>query len=134
MTKKFLTEYLIEGSVFNSFIYAKNLKQANSFAKKRDIKEKVIHEIKNIPEEKPSDLFLKKQYKECAHALCYLLFIRNNNLITKKSLRDDGILHEVIHLINDIEIFTHSSLDIVYNNIVTLENSTIGYKNENIKL
>ena len=116
--KKYSTNYKIKNSSFSSHVFATSIKNAKKIIKKRNLKENINGIISDKEmEEIPSELFKNKEYLKCAHALCYLLHINNNKLIAYKAIKDNGILHEVIHLANDIEIWTHHSLDKIYNDI-----------------
>lgn len=51
------------------------------------------------------------KYEECLHSCMVLVYLFTPNERQYQYLADDGLLHELIHLINGIDICTHNSID-----------------------
>lgn len=56
----------------------------------------------------PLQLFDEQRWAECAHACAYLISLRGDPELALRSLQDDALIHELLHLACGIEICTHN--------------------------
>jgi hypothetical protein len=63
------------------------------------------------PGSDPLTQFNAYKYEECLHSCMVLVYLFTPKEHQYQYLADDGLLHELIHLINGIDICTHNSPD-----------------------
>lgn len=68
--------------------------------------------------ESPVESFDKKEWLKCLHS-CML--IASFHPDPKPLLEDDQVLHELVHLVSDVEISSHCSLEFLREQVVELE-------------
>jgi len=118
----FLTSYPVGRNQFGGYVIAKDKDTAKRLLAKRRTQEKIIS-LGSRPVARDrinitAKLFRQKKYVECIHTLCFL----GNALINAKLidacdlLADDGLLHEIVHLLEfgkdlDATSFSHSQLE-----------------------
>lgn len=147
MLNKYLTSYVVDHWKYGSHIWAKSFKEAESIAVERNIGEKVIgisSGIKDgfgrkVPEElanpdfvKLSDIGFVKQLPDIIHTACFLGYISSHSASRHIDiLSDQGVLHELIHLMVDNNTDTRK-IRRARGKFMQLQNSILGYLKEKI--
>lgn len=114
--KKFVTQYKINGTKYGSHIYAKNLFDAESFARMRCMGEKILGESesllngygKPVPDEidnpdfrNLSDYEFLHRLPQIIHSAIFLGYVAiKSGRATVEILSDEGIIHQLNHLLN----------------------------------
>lgn len=98
--KIFATKYKVGVSVFSSFVYATDLKQAEIYVGIRKIGEEIVGELmdKKYSCPLPSDFYQTRKLIQCIHCLTFYGWIAGKFMdIHDHLLRDDGVLHDIMH-------------------------------------
>lgn len=128
--RKFGTTYIIDGLDYCSHVFAHDWDDATLVCLRRGLNEEVDGEIEEDDErayEHPLDLFDEDRYLECAHACIQLLSLLGDIERTQREMRDDGLIHELLHLEIGIETCHCTTLDKLRNSIDDLQTSVPGY-------
>ena len=127
----FATTYLLNGTQFSSRIYASGSRSALEISKRRGLNEVIDG---SIPVEflhdqlQPSDYFDKKDYIRCIHTIIFYLSILNDEIVSRASISDIGILHEVVHLADGVELHHDTSILDLRKRIKEFEKNVPGSK------
>ncbi len=139
--KKYITEYKVDNEKYSSHIYSKSFKEAEKIAEKRNIGEKVMgissgtkdgygriipEELKNPDFRNLSDYDFIKQLPDIIHTACFLGFISSHGNNPIDVLSDEGVLHNLIHLMVCSETNTRM-IRRVRGDFYELQNSIQGY-------
>ena len=109
----FSTLYKVRDNEYSSFIYAVNRQAADKIIQIRNIGERIIGELIRVgdinPSPLPSDFYLERSLMACVHTLTFYGWLASRAgvvpYIADVMLRDDGILHEVMHELHHPEDF-----------------------------
>lgn len=99
--KVFATQYQVGATSFSSFVYAIDRKQADKYIGIRNIGEKVLGELADKKFEAcplPSNLYQERKLIPCIHCLTFYGWIAGKFMdMHDHLLRDDGVLHDIMH-------------------------------------
>lgn len=147
--KKYSTEYRVNKSKYGSHIFAKSFKEAELLVEERGIGEKILgcqvsvtdgygrkvpHELENPTFDDLSDFEFVYELPKIIHTACFLVFIAasSRKMNIYDSVGDQGIIHELVHLLNGSGRDTRS-IRRVRGQFVALQNKIPGYLKTKIK-
>lgn len=122
--------YYAGDTSYSSFIYALNRETADKIIKARNIGEKIVGQLVKTkgfnPSPLSSDFYLERDLMNCVHSLTFYGWLGCRAGVTcgDKLMRDDGILHEVLHEMHfpkDYQFRQH-----IYEKILELEEAIPG--------
>lgn len=130
--KGVLTSYTINGKVYASYILGEDIEKIKMAAKSRNLGESidsVVTEIAPMPKFSIlNDRDLLKNIGTVLHTTTFLTFIalKSGVISLEDTVGDEGVLHELTHLVANVDGCHKKSLICIRDLIASLEDSVIG--------
>ena len=128
-----LTSYKINDAFYSSYVLGKNVNDIRKKIAQRNLNETIDSTIVEIPNTLPdytllSDEDILKRKEELLHSLCFISYIglKSKKLQVEEVLGDEGIIHEISHLISNSYYEQKKSLTNVRDLIKKLQFAAIG--------
>jgi hypothetical protein len=132
MTKGVLTKYYVNGNPYVSYIIGHKLSEINKLANQRGLGETIesrIMKIDTMPRFSTfPDVLFKHKLPHILHSSIFLAYmaVKANIIDTEELLSDEGVLHELAHLLLNLDGCHENSLTCVRELVLLLEEKTIG--------
>ncbi len=127
------TSYQINDSLYSSYVLGANINSINKTIERRNLNESIDSTITEITHTLPdysllSDEEIINRKEELLHSLCFLSFIglKSKKIKIEEVLGDEGILHELSHLVSGSCLDKKKTLDNVRVLLTKLQKSAIG--------
>jgi hypothetical protein len=128
-----ITSYRINNSQYASYILGENINAIKKIAAKRNLNETIDSTIMEITSPLPdytllSDEDILNQKEELLHTICFLSFVslKSKKIKIEEVLGDEGVIHEISHLLSGSFSEQKKSLTNVRDLIKKLHQTAIG--------
>jgi hypothetical protein len=128
-----LTSYCVNGTTYASYIVGSNMAEVEAAAAARNLNEQIhssLTNVKTIPDYSLlSDAEFESRLPEILHTACFLSFValKAGTITIEEALGDEGVLHEVSHLLADIDGCHKKSLTCIRDLVKNLQIKAIGF-------
>lgn len=130
--KGVLTSYLVNGTLYGSYILGDEITRIKKVVCQRGLNETIESQIGDVqPIEDYSllnDEEFKKRLPEILHTTCFLSLValKAKTVNIEDILGDEGIIHEITHYLADIDGCHKKSLSCIRDFIFALQKKAIG--------
>lgn len=73
------------------------------------------------PGESPLECWDDKEWLKCLHACMFCLSMIKASQMALQAIEDDGLLHELVHLADGVDICTHGSMAALREKVIALQ-------------
>lgn len=73
------------------------------------------------PGESPVECWDAQKWVPCLHGCMLALYLLDDADLTMREIADDGVLHELVHLAQGVDICTHGSMDALRERVVAIQ-------------
>lgn len=129
-----ISSYHINDNAYSSYVLGEDMEAIEQAVKKRNLKESIDSSIMEINNPLPdytllSDDEILNKKEELLHSACFLSFValKSNKIGIDEVLGDEGIIHELSHLVSNTCLDQKKTLTNVRVLISKLQKSAVGF-------